>query len=869
MSAATRPLERPNPGGTFVGRDPEIARLTAARERSIAERSPQLVTVIGPAGIGKSRLVAEWMERTLAEARAAAAEVTLIGSVAPPEATPYGLIALLLRERFGIADDDGDLAAAGKVREVVRDLFTDRRGGEVASFIGRFLGFAPPESRPPGDDEQGLPDRIGRAMLRRFLELDAGRRPLVLALDELHRADDESIDFIGELLVELRDAALTIVAVARPELLARHARFGDTWVGARGESERIELGPLEPADAERMLAGLLAGAGELPRSLVDDAIGMTNGNPQFLEELVRVFHTEGIVARSPEGGLRIDLLRARRARLPVTVEEAIEARIAAVSPAERDLLEKAATFGNVFWAGALVALGRADHPDDEHLHLDEGERRAIILALEELAARDYLLAIPDSSLPGESEYVFKHNLERELVARMTPRDRARRLARLGAQWLETRIPPERTEEQLEFLATLHERGGNRQRAADTWLRAAAHARGRYAHDTAAGWYRRGVELLEPDDLLPRIEALHDLGDVLARRGRTHDALDRFEQMLRGAWLLDHAAKAGAAHGRIGRLWRTMGELDRAEHHLGLGLDLFSRAADDRGVASALDDLGKVSFLRGDWERAIERHASALELRRLLGDPRSIALAAHNLGQAARAAGRGADAATHFDEALRLRKLCGDRYGMAWSLLELGSVWRDRGDAERALRVFREGLAIARETGDRVVFVQLLVRLGEALAFAGRPEEASEAFTEAEEVAESLGDRLGLAEAMRLRGECRLALGDPGGALALCEEALSLVEETGSRHQRALAHRAVANVLGHSALEEDLIVADRHFRLAIDLLRDLGQDGDLVRALDGYADFLERVGEAGAAAEARRQAAEVRAGPAATGGEAAG
>ena len=122
----------------------------------------------------------------------------------------------------------------------------------------------------------------------------------------------------------------------------------------------------------------------------------------------------------------------------------------------------------------------------------------------------------------------------------------------------------------------------------------------------------------------------------------------FEEMLRSAWLLDWQAKAGAAHGRIGRCYRTLGEYDKAEYHLGLALDLFTRARDHRGVAGAEDDLGKVSFLRGDYQRALDRHGRALDLRRALGDPRSIALAVHNLAQVHHASGNHFEAMARFD-----------------------------------------------------------------------------------------------------------------------------------------------------------------------------------------------------------------------------
>src|SRR6185369_10404194 len=118
-----------------------------------------------------------------------------------------------------------------------------------------------------------------------------------------------------------------------------------------------------------------------------------------------------------------------------------------------------------------------------------------------------------------------------------------------------------------------------------------------ANDRARSLYERGIRLLDYDDALAKIEALHNLGDVCALVGRNDEALRHFEEMLRHAWLLDHRAKAGAAHGRIGRYYRRMGDLPRALGHFKTGHQLFGRAGDRRGVAAALDDIGKCHWMR--------------------------------------------------------------------------------------------------------------------------------------------------------------------------------------------------------------------------------------------------------------------------------
>src|SRR5262249_48691667 len=213
-----------------------------------------------------------------------------------------------------------------------------------------------------------------------------------------------------------------------------------------------------------------------------------------------------------------------------------------------------------------------------------------------LAERDYVLRLPaeDSSIAGDVEVVFKHNLERELIAKQIDSERRRRWHRIAAQWLEGQLV-DRSQEQLEYLAQLHERGGHARRAALALRAAADKARARFANGPAVDYYVRALALLDEDDVLPRLDALHNLGSVLVLVGRTDEATARFRDMLRLAWLFDHPAKAGAAHGRIGRIHRQRGEYDQAIQHFEEAKGLFERAQDRRGLAATLDDIGIVSW----------------------------------------------------------------------------------------------------------------------------------------------------------------------------------------------------------------------------------------------------------------------------------
>lgn len=847
----------------LVGREAELAQLDAIFARAVEYQAPQLVTVVGTQGTGKTRLVAEWLARLLARQPAGTAgRPRVYRGRAVAGAGSYALISRILRDRFGIHESDDEARRHEKVRTQLIGVFADRRMAEVAHFLGRYLDLRDPNA---GDnafiraislsEDPRQEDTIARTVLRRFLELDAERTPLVLAFDDLHLADDDSLTLLAELAAGLGGSPVLLVAAARPELFVR--RPG--WGSGTADHSRLDLPPLTRAESEKLLRGLLAKAEPLPRDLVDDACELTRGNPFFIEELVRVFHANGTVQPAADGGKwRVDSQRALEATLPMSVEEAIQARIASLSPLERGLLEKAATLGSVFWLGALVVLHRLEQEGDRSFSVEE--RARIEATLEELVERDYLLKMPDSTVPGEAEYIFKHNLEHDLVLKLVPPEQARRYYRVAAEWLEARLPVderEQTGEQLEHQAALYGKGGNKPRAAERYIAAANKARARYANDAAVELYARGLELLDAEDLLARIDPLHDYGDVLQRTGKTKEALAAFGKMLEAAWRLDYTAKAGAAHGRIARAHRALGDYDQAEEHLDRALALFRQAGDTRGVAGVEDDLGRVAFLRGAYPQALERHGRALDLRRALGEKRSLALSLHNLAMVHQASGSHAEAMMRFSEALAIRREIGDRPGVVQSLQAVASAWRDRGDVKRSFEVLSEALGLAQEIGDRLEQGSILTRMGEALTRLGRDPEASDHLAQASELAQAFGDRALQSEAARLLAEVYVQMGDLRAARTEARRALELADKVGARTYAGMAHRVLGTILAKGGItDEDKRQADEHLQKSIEILGEVGHELELGRSYQSYADILNERGDADGAATFSERATEI-------------
>jgi len=825
----------------IVGRGPELRELDEALGRALATRKPQTVTIIGSPGIGKTRLVHEFLSTVRERER----RVRAYRGTCRENGPPFAVVQRILRARFGIIEGAAPETTRDTFRQTVAAALGDQRVTEFLHFLGAFLDLKFPESpfiRAVEEDPQQFA-AVSRAVLRRFFEVDADKNPLILTFEDLHWAQDDSLELVHYLMRSLNDAQILIINVTRPELLARRA---DWLRGEHDQHSKIELAPLPADDAATLMTHLLEPVGEPPDELVEAAVDMAGGSPYLLEQIVRTFHENGTLQAQPDGSWKVALDRLDDAQLPLSVDDAISARISALTPAERDVLEMASPMGGVFWFGALVAVDRIETPTPELWGGHETAINHLRDLLDGLCDRDYVLELPDSSIAGETEYAFKHNLERETLHRLTNQTRLRRFHHVVGEWLEFRLA-DRAEEQCEMLAQHFEEGGAPQRAARYYIMAGDRARARYANVKAAEYYSRGLELLGDSDATLRIDAWHHYGDVLQLAGRNDEAHRAFRKMLDIAFQLDLKSKGGAAHNRIGRLHRATGQLEEAMRHLGTGHALFDAAHDLPGGASSLDDIGKVHWMRGSYDSAERFAKQALELRQVLGDQRSIALSFNNLGLVYQDSGRFAEAQAAFQEALVIRRDIDDRPGIAQTLNNLGTIHQDGDDHVRAVEMYREALTVAREVGDRMRQAVILTNLGESHYRIENPAEAIKVLKQAEGLSSTLGDRILEGEILRGLAKAHMLIHDYTTARDYGARSVALFEESRGRPFLGVALRTQAEIYAAAGWGggDDHVHARTCFERSIQIFEELGNDVELARSCLKYAEFIEASPDAAA------------------------
>ena len=834
MSQLTPPELR----APLIGRDAELAVLRRAAQSALDKREVRAVTLVGGPGIGKARIVEEFVASFLAETPGA---FRVFQARVRPPALSHGLIERLLRARFGVQDGEDRDTSVERIRAEVSTVLDDRRVGDVCFLLGSLMGIAFPETpltRVLAEDAVQA-RMLRRSVVRSFFEADSSRRPMCLVLEDLHASDGDSLELIGHVL-EYGRGPLLLVGLTRAELLSRYEGFRELG-GTRHEV--LELGPVSAESASKILRELLAPCeGGAPERLVEAALGMSGGTPGLMEAMVRVFFEAGVLAENKHRGAatpwRVDLDRLQSARLPLTVDDAVLARLSSLAVQERRVLEHAAAVGSVFWLGALVALGRIDAKAPEYWTDSPAEDvTRVRRLLSGLVERDYLLRLPDSAFADEEEYIFKHNREREKIAELTTTGALRRYHQTIADFLSQKDAVRSQEEYLAVLGRHLELAGCLTRAAFTFLEAGNVAREHFAAKKAHEYYQKGLSLLGSDDARRRIDALHNMGDVLLLLGRTDEALATFREMLELSFRLALHGKGGAAHNRMGRVHRDTGSLALAQEHLETALTLFERAGDTRGIAACHDDIGKLLWMRGEYEMALDEQRRGLDMQKALGDGRSIALSLNNIGLVWRDHGQEAQAREALEAALKIRRELSDPLGIVESLNDLGQLALDQGEHPKALDLLEEAQILAQDLGDSNRIAVVLANMGEAHLRTHDTERAIAVLLRAEQLCDDLGDKLHLADVKRALAKAYLERGDLKAARDCIKRAVDLFGQVRSKPHLAVALRTLGEVTGAGAWGDGHEVkAVDYFMRSIAICKEIGNELEVAksyRAFSGY------------------------------------
>jgi class 3 adenylate cyclase len=605
--------ERPAGAPALVGRERELGVLADALERCRTDETAQLVTLVGVPGIGKSRIVAELF-------RIVDAAPDLVGwrqgrSLPYGETQSFWALSEIVKAQAGILESDGTEAAAAKLAAAVQAAVPDERERAwVERHLQPLVGVA--------GAVDSTSDRGGEAFAawRRLFEGLAEQRPLILVFEDLHWADEGLLDFVDHLAEWVTTVPLLLVATARPELLDR--RPG--WGGGKRNASTVSIAPLTEAEISRLLADLLEQA-LLPADVQSQVLARASGNPLYAEEYVRMLQERGFLRRSG-GGWR--LARADDLPLPETVQGMIAARLDALPPTEKELVQDAAVLGKVFWPSALAAFGGREPAD-------------LLASLHALERRDFVRRDRRSTVGNEQQYAFLHVLVRDVAYGQIPRSARADKHRAAAAWIEA-LSPDRAEDRAEMLAhhyrsalaLVQAAGGDpaplRAPARAALVAASERAEALYAWAAARDRGREALELTDAaDPSLPQLAlrvawasfhlGVHDLEAATAAGARSLAAGD-----------VERAAEAETLRSSV--LWYR-GEGTAAHATLDRALELVAERPTSPAKVWAHASRARYAYLSGDLGRARRLAIDALAMARDLGRDDYAAHALNTLGMA--------------------------------------------------------------------------------------------------------------------------------------------------------------------------------------------------------------------------------------------
>ena len=745
-----------------IGRASE---LTFLQERFLDvehEAGYRVVTVIGEAGVGKSRLLRDF-DLWLAERPERA--WWFRGRASPAgQNRPAGLLRDLIATRMEIQDSDPPDVIEGKLREGFTRAFSATDAVRAAHLVGVWLGFQ------LGDQPSGVPTdplslhNQATTLLAQYFGRLSESHPVLLLLEDLHWTDNATLRWLDAAATTLAESPVLVVATTRPTFFEDHPAWGD----GLPHHGRLTLDSLTRAESRRLVTALLHRLDALPAKLVDLVIDAAEGNPFYVEELVSWLIDSGVIVPGhPRWSVVSELVGSLV--VPPSLKGVLQARLDALTSEERAVLQRASVVGRVFWDESVAHLD-----PDRPATTETGENAAF----DRLRERDILFERELSTFETAREFLFKHALLRDVAYDSVLRARRQAYHRRAAQWLaEISARTGRVDEYAAIVAEHYDRGGDPS-APDWYMRAGRRAARVFALDDATGLLDRAEELApasRPDLLFDIVTVREDVFERLGDRARQDADLDRMSQLVatlndpsRSVTTLlarsrrafeaseypdavdlatqagDEARRAGLAE-RVAEAYLWAGKAltwderdDEARARLDTALQLSRQEGRRALAAETLRYLAMLASNRGAYGESLELGKAARAEFAADGDLEAESMALAQLGVTYYGLGRVREAREAFEQALPVFQTSGHLYRQAVCVGNLASIGLLDGDVSASERWSRDAIEMSTQLEDHEASATHWTVLGNVLSWTNQWPEAEDAFRTAEGIARQIG-----------------------------------------------------------------------------------------------------------------------------------
>jgi len=790
-----------------VGRDVEMGKLWQCIEELRRGRG-QVVSIVGEAGLGKSRLKIELRERRRDGMR------WLEGRCqAFLQTTSYAPFTEVLRDLIQLNGGESDTVVRTKLRAMVREVMGEGHT-QVQNALAQLLGIRVEAAGQTSGDPQALQSQLHLAV-KTIVERLSKRGPVILAVEDLHWVDAGSAELLTVLMEVTDFAPVMLLVTSRPEV------EGQAW-DVRFHAQRkfphrlteIQLAPLAPEHAERLVGNLLE-VSDLSETLHLRILERAEGNPFFVEEIIRALIEQHVLRR--ERDRWVADVEATSLAIPDTLRGVIAARIDRLPATAKRVLQHAAVVGRFFDYASLRALGGGDDLD-----------RALVQLLRAELIREW------ARLP-EPEYLFKHALTQESAYASILVEARRGLHELLATHFETAA---RTivDEQPAVLAHHWLLANEWSKALHYTIDAATRAQKLYARSEAIGHFWQALDLL---DRLPRIPErdrthvrvvrafLQDPGEMLGE-ARLQEGLRHVDEAIREA--SDNGDQVAVAD-----LESIKGLLLEDEQLLRASVARAEEAVDAPTIASVTHHYAEYLGRHGRYEEALVHVRRAVGILKAGGD--GFALGSW-MGYTGRCyscrAGRLGEAFAYAAGAREAATVAGDPRLHVWRAME-AEPYLYQGRWEEVIRAAEEGLPESYEIREWTAVLFASAWLGIAYTKLGRLNEARGVVGRALREGEARAGTPYYYTYLQIAlAQIHLAASEPGDALVVAQKARELAERSGFRLEIGAAHRVLGEAHAHLGQTEE---AERAFRQSIATLEEIQSRPELGQSLLAYGRFL--------------------------------
>ena len=689
----------------LVGRRAELAMLEAGLASAI-EGMGRVVGISAEAGLGKSRLVAEFIRNTRRRGSLVAyGECEAFGTK-----TAYFVWREVWRRLLGLEDDDPEAQQIQTINDRLQGI--DPSLVPRAPLIGPVVGLSIPDS----DLTRSLDAKLRKASLEDLLSVclrgRAAERPFVIVLEDCHWIDELSRDLLQVLARVAVGLPVLFVAAYRPAA----EPGGDLGLERLPGFSELSLDLMAPPDIAKIVAGKVAQLGgdgqDVSQALVELLAARSEGNPFYVEELLSYVVAQGVDTSDPDALARV--------RLPESLQSLVLSRIDASAEAPRQTMKVASVIGRTFRApmlpGAYEELGTLETVVD---HLDS-LRSLDLVALDREA---------------EQAWMFKHAVTRDVAYESLPFAFRAILHGRIAEYIE-RTQAADIERNVALLEHHYWRSDRETKKREYLARAAVQAQGSYANAAAVVYFERLIPLLPDAD---RIAQSVNLAETLHLIGETQRAQEVVRDARALAVRIGDPGSIARCDRSLAESARRLGRFEEAAALLKAAHDGYASIGDQAGVADALQSSGTVNSQNGDIDAARADYQESLAIRERFADAAGIAALTSNLGIVAQQQGDLLHAREYGERALELYRRLGDRRRISACLINLAWMAEGAGDHQSSLDHCEEAIRLAREVGDRLYLAIAQNNLGDALRGLGRLDAAGHAYAVAVETYRDLGD----------------------------------------------------------------------------------------------------------------------------------